>query len=32
VLTMTLAFLLAFFFAPGKGYIWSLLGRNARMA
>jgi ABC-type Mn2+/Zn2+ transport system permease subunit len=32
VLTMTAAFLLAFFFAPGKGYAWSLLGRSARMA
>lgn len=28
VLTMTLIFLLAFFFAPGKGYIWSLVGRS----
>lgn len=32
VLTMTVAFLAAFFFAPSKGYVWSLLGRNARMA
>jgi manganese/iron transport system permease protein len=32
VLTMTGIFLLAFFFAPGKGYIWSLLGRSARTA
>jgi manganese/iron transport system permease protein len=32
VLTMTVAFLAAFFFAPGKGYAWSLLGRNARVA
>jgi manganese/iron transport system permease protein len=32
VLTMTAIFLLAFFFAPGKGYIWSLIGRSARMA
>jgi manganese/iron transport system permease protein len=32
VLTMTLLFLLAFFFAPGKGYVWSLLGRSARTA
>lgn len=32
VLTMTAIFLLAFFFAPGKGYIWSLLGRSARTA
>lgn len=32
VLTMTVAFLLAFFVAPGKGYIWSLLGRSAHIA
>jgi ABC-type Mn2+/Zn2+ transport system permease subunit len=32
VLTMTALFLLAFFFAPGKGYIWSVLGRSARTA
>jgi ABC-type Mn2+/Zn2+ transport system permease subunit len=32
VLVMTAVFLLAFFFAPGKGYIWSLLGRSARAA
>ena len=32
VLTMTALFLLAFFFAPGKGYLWSLLGRSARTA
>jgi len=32
VLTMTGVFLLAFFFAPGKGYAWSLLGRSARTA
>lgn len=32
VLTMTVLFLLAFFFAPGKGYAWSLLGRSARTA
>lgn len=32
VLTMTGVFLLAFFFAPGKGYLWSLLGRTARTA
>lgn len=32
VLTMTALFLLAFFFAPGKGYVWSLLGRSARTA
>lgn len=29
VLTMTFVFLMAFFFAPGKGYMWSLLGRTA---
>jgi manganese/iron transport system permease protein len=32
VLSMTAIFLLAFFFAPGRGYIWSLLGRSARTA
>jgi ABC-type Mn2+/Zn2+ transport system permease subunit len=32
VLTMTALFLLAFFFAPGKGYLWSVLGRSARTA
>ena len=32
VLTMTALFLLAYLFAPGKGYIWSLLGRTARAA
>ncbi|MEO8610522.1 MAG: metal ABC transporter permease [Chloroflexota bacterium] len=32
VLTMTAVFLLAFFFAPGKGYVWSLMGRSARTA
>jgi ABC-type Mn2+/Zn2+ transport system permease subunit len=32
VLTMTAVFLLAFFFAPGKGYVWSVLGRSARVA
>jgi ABC-type Mn2+/Zn2+ transport system permease subunit len=32
VLTMTAVFLLAFFFAPGKGYVWSLLGRSAKAA
>jgi manganese/iron transport system permease protein len=32
VLTMTVTFLIAFFFAPGKGYVWSLMGRNARIA
>lgn len=32
VLVMTGIFLMAFFFAPGKGYVWSLLGRSAKMA
>lgn len=32
VLTMTALFLLMFFFAPGKGYLWSLLGRSASRA
>jgi manganese/iron transport system permease protein len=32
VLTMTGIFLLAFFFAPGKGYVWSMIGRSARTA
>ncbi len=32
VLTMTLVFLLAFFLTPGKGYVWSLVGRSARTA
>ena len=32
VLVMTALFMLAFFFAPGKGYLWSLLGRSARSA
>lgn len=32
VLTMTVLFLLAFLFAPGKGYVWSLLGRSAQRA
>jgi manganese/iron transport system permease protein len=32
VLVMTGVFLLAFFFAPGKGYVWSLLGRSAKSA
>ncbi|MBZ0275754.1 MAG: metal ABC transporter permease, partial [Anaerolineae bacterium] len=32
VLSMTVIFLLAFLFAPGSGYIWSLLGRSARQA
>lgn len=29
VLTLTAFFLLAFFFAPHKGYVWSVLGRTA---
>ena len=32
VLTMTALFLLAYLFAPGKGYVWSLLGHSARAA
>lgn len=32
VLAMTLLFLLAFFLAPDRGYLWSLLGRSARTA
>lgn len=32
VLTMTALFLLAFFLAPRKGYIWSLTGRSAGRA
>jgi ABC-type Mn2+/Zn2+ transport system permease subunit len=32
VLTMTVVFLLAFFFAPAKGYVWSVLGHTARRA
>lgn len=32
VLTMTGLFLLAFFVAPGRGYLWSLIGRSARTA
>lgn len=32
VLTLTALFILAFLFAPGKGYVWSLLGRTARTA
>ncbi|MBL8165031.1 MAG: manganese ABC transporter permease, partial [Anaerolineae bacterium] len=32
VLTMTLLFALAFFFAPRKGYLWALLGRSASRA
>lgn len=29
VLTMTALFLLAYFFAPGKGYVWSLFGSSS---
>jgi ABC-type Mn2+/Zn2+ transport system permease subunit len=32
VLTLTALFLLAFFFAPRKGYVWTLLGRTAQRA
>lgn len=32
VLTLTLLFGLAFLFAPGKGYVWALLGRTAERA
>ncbi|MCB9457840.1 MAG: metal ABC transporter permease [Anaerolineaceae bacterium] len=32
VLTMTVVFLLAFFLSPGKGYLWSVLGRSAQRA
>lgn len=32
VLVMTAVFILAFFLAPGRGYLWSLLGRSARTA
>ncbi len=32
VLTMTALFGIAFCFAPGKGYVWSLLGRSATTA
>ena len=32
VLTMTVLFLLAYLLAPGKGYLWSLLGRTAQRA
>ncbi|HLV35973.1 MAG TPA: metal ABC transporter permease [Spirillospora sp.] len=32
VLTMTVLFLLAYAFAPERGYIWLLLGRSARTA
>jgi len=30
VLTMTVPFMLSYTFAPGKGYVWALLGRTAR--
>ena len=32
VLTLTALFLLAYVFAPGKGYLWTLLGRTAKTA
>lgn len=32
VLTMTVLFLLTFLLAPGRGYLWSLLGRSAQRA
>lgn len=32
VLTLTALFLLAYVFAPGKGYLWTLLGRTAETA
>jgi ABC-type Mn2+/Zn2+ transport system permease subunit len=32
VLTMTAVFILAFLLTPGKGYLWSLLGRSAKTA
>lgn len=32
VLVMTGVFILAFLFAPGRGYAWSLIGRSARRA
>ncbi len=32
VLTLTVLFALAFLFAPGKGYVWSLVGRSAARA
>ncbi|MBL8152947.1 MAG: metal ABC transporter permease [Anaerolineae bacterium] len=32
VLTLMVVFLATFFLAPGKGYLWSLLGRSARAA
>ena len=32
VLTMTALFLLAYAFAPGKGFVWALLGRTAKAA
>jgi ABC-type Mn2+/Zn2+ transport system permease subunit len=32
VLTMTLVFIASFLFAPGRGYVWALLGRSAETA
>jgi ABC-type Mn2+/Zn2+ transport system permease subunit len=32
VLTLTVMFILAFLFAPSRGYVWSLLGRTAERA
>lgn len=32
VLTMTAFFILAFFFAPNTGYVWSLLGKSSQKA
>ncbi len=32
VLTMTALFLLAYAFAPGRGYVWAMLGRSAQTA
>lgn len=32
VLTMTFVFGMAFMFAPGRGYIWALLGRSTEIA
>lgn len=32
VLTMTVCFILAFFFAPNTGYFWSLLGKSSETA
>lgn len=30
VLTLTALFILTFLFAPGKGYVWALIGRSAK--